>query len=174
MGVAETYADYMPSKCEYALHLLPLSTSLLSFVLLITNWYLHLHIKSSSVVLVTYKYRWMDILSSMYSLLCISSWHLRTGVTLLINETVLCFWVSANLLNCWTVKLGKKHPDPVVETASLSSVAPTDVWYKMTLPEETMTTGALSALQLEAITYAAQQHEHFLPDGSRAGFLIGE
>jgi hypothetical protein len=37
MGVAETYADYMPTKCEYALHLLPLSTSLLSFVLLITN-----------------------------------------------------------------------------------------------------------------------------------------
>jgi hypothetical protein len=37
-----------------------------------------------------------------------------------------------------------------------------------------VTTGALSALQLEAITYAAQQHEHFLPDGSRAGFLVGE
>jgi len=72
------------------------------------------------------------------------------------------------------VKMGKKHPDPVVETASLSSVAPTDVWYKLSLPEETVTTGALSALQLEAITYAAQQHEHFLPDGSRAGFLVGE
>jgi hypothetical protein len=71
------------------------------------------------------------------------------------------------------VKLGKKHPDPVVETASLSSVAPTDVWYKLTLPEDTITTGALSALQLEAVTYAEQQHEHFLPDGSRAGFLIG-
>jgi hypothetical protein len=71
------------------------------------------------------------------------------------------------------VKLGKKHPDPVVETASLSSVAPTDVWYKLSLPEDTVKTGALSALQLEAVTYAAQQHEHFLPDGSRAGFLIG-
>jgi hypothetical protein len=44
----------------------------------------------------------------------------------------------------------------------------------MSLPEETITTGALTALQLEAITYASQQHEHFLPDGSRAGFLIGE
>lgn len=72
------------------------------------------------------------------------------------------------------LKLGKKHPDPVVETASLSSVAPTDVWYKLGLPEDTITTGALSALQLEAVTYAAQQHEHFLPDGSRAGFLIGD
>jgi hypothetical protein len=48
------------------------------------------------------------------------------------------------------------------------------VWYKLGLPEDMITTGALSALQLEAVTYAAQQHEHFLPDGSRAGFLIGE
>ncbi|KAJ9587310.1 hypothetical protein L9F63_019166, partial [Diploptera punctata] len=72
------------------------------------------------------------------------------------------------------LKLGKKHPDPVVETASLSSVAPTDVWYTLSLPDETVNTGALSALQLEAITYASQQHEHFLPDGSRAGFLIGD
>lgn len=72
------------------------------------------------------------------------------------------------------LKLGRKHPDPVVETASLSSVEPTDVWYKMSLPEETVKLGALSALQLEAITYASQQHEHFLPDGNRAGFLIGD
>lgn len=72
------------------------------------------------------------------------------------------------------LKLGKKHPDPVVETASLSSVEPTDVWYSLSLPETTINTGALSALQLEAITYASQQHEHFLPDGSRAGFLIGD
>ncbi|GLH00308.1 Protein strawberry notch [Gryllus bimaculatus] len=72
------------------------------------------------------------------------------------------------------LKLGKKHPDPVVETASLSSVAPTDVWYKLQLPDETIRSGALSALQLEAITYASQQHEHFLPDKSRAGFLIGD
>ncbi|XP_075218729.1 protein strawberry notch isoform X1 [Lycorma delicatula] len=72
------------------------------------------------------------------------------------------------------LKLGRKHPDPVVETASLSSVEPTEVWYKVSLPEETVNTGALSALQLEAITYASQQHEHFLPDGTRAGFLIGD
>ncbi|XP_063979125.1 protein strawberry notch isoform X2 [Diachasmimorpha longicaudata] len=72
------------------------------------------------------------------------------------------------------LKLGRKHPDPVVETASLSSVEPTDVWYKISLPEETIKSGALSALQLESITYASQQHEHLLPDGSRAGFLIGD
>lgn len=72
------------------------------------------------------------------------------------------------------LKLGKKHPDPVVETASLSSVEPADVWYKLSLPDETIKSGSLSALQLEAIVYASQQHEHFLPDGNRAGFLIGD
>lgn len=72
------------------------------------------------------------------------------------------------------LKLGKKHPDPVVETASLSSVEPADVWYKLSLPDDTIKSGSLSALQLEAIVYASQQHEHFLPDGNRAGFLIGD
>ncbi|KRT83290.1 helicase [Oryctes borbonicus] len=72
------------------------------------------------------------------------------------------------------LKLGKKHPDPVVETASLSSVAPADVWYKLSIPEEPIKGGHLSALQLESITYASQAHEHILPDGSRAGFLIGD
>jgi len=31
------------------------------------------------------------------------------------------------------LKLGRKHPDPVVETASLSSVPPPDVWYKVSI-----------------------------------------
>jgi len=73
----------------------------------------------------------------------------------------------------FVVKLGRSHPDPVVETASLSSVEPTDICYELSLPEKTINSGALSALQLEAIIYAAQQHKRFLPDGSRAGFLIG-
>ncbi|XP_046831906.1 protein strawberry notch isoform X1 [Vespa crabro] len=72
------------------------------------------------------------------------------------------------------LKRGRKHPDPVVETASLSSVEPTDVWYELSIPEETIRSGALSALQLESITYASQQHEHLLPDSTRAGFLIGD
>lgn len=70
--------------------------------------------------------------------------------------------------------MGRKHPDPVVETASLSSVEPTDVWYKLSIPDDTIRSGALSALQLESITYTSQQHEHLLPDGTRAGFLIGD
>ncbi|XP_041423399.1 protein strawberry notch homolog 1 isoform X2 [Xenopus laevis] len=72
------------------------------------------------------------------------------------------------------LKVGLRHPDPVVETSSLSSVKPPDVWFQTTIPEETIDNGWLSALQLEAVTYAAQQHETFLPNGERAGFLIGD
>ncbi|XP_073333867.1 protein strawberry notch homolog 1 isoform X1 [Pagrus major] len=72
------------------------------------------------------------------------------------------------------LKVGLRHPDPVVETSSLSSVNPPDVWYRMSIPEETIDRGCLSALQLEAITYAAQQHETFLPGGDRAAYLIGD
>ncbi|GFV32748.1 protein strawberry notch homolog 1 [Trichonephila clavipes] len=72
------------------------------------------------------------------------------------------------------LKIGIRHPDPVVETSSLSSVQPPDTWYKLSIPEETIDRGSLSALQLEAITYACQQHETILPDGTRAGFLIGD
>lgn len=71
------------------------------------------------------------------------------------------------------MRIGEKHPDPVVETSSLSSVQPPNVWYKLSIPEEVIDYRYLSALQLEAIVYACQQHETFLPDGSRAGFLIG-
>uniref|UniRef100_A0A7M4FJG4 Protein strawberry notch homolog 1 n=1 Tax=Crocodylus porosus TaxID=8502 RepID=A0A7M4FJG4_CROPO len=72
------------------------------------------------------------------------------------------------------LKIGLRHPDPVVETSSLSSVTPPEVWYQTSISEETIDNGWLSALQLEAVTYAAQQHETFLPNGDRAGFLIGD
>ncbi|XP_006876775.1 PREDICTED: protein strawberry notch homolog 2 [Chrysochloris asiatica] len=71
-------------------------------------------------------------------------------------------------------KIGKHHPDRVVETSTLSSVPPPDVTYVLTLPSSALDSGALSALQLEAITYACQQHEVLLPNGQRAGFLIGD
>uniref|UniRef100_A0A673KSA8 Protein strawberry notch homolog 1 n=1 Tax=Sinocyclocheilus rhinocerous TaxID=307959 RepID=A0A673KSA8_9TELE len=72
------------------------------------------------------------------------------------------------------LRIGLRHPDPVVETSSLSSVNPPDVWYRLSIPEETIDRGWLSALQLEAVTYAAQQHETFLPNGDRAAYLIGD
>lgn len=72
------------------------------------------------------------------------------------------------------LKVGNRHPDPVVETSSLSSVLPPEAWYRFHIPEEAIDECKLSALQLEAIVYACQQHETFLPDGSRAGFLLGD
>lgn len=78
----------------------------------------------------------------------------------------------------WPAKLniGKKHPDPVVETASLSSVESADIDYKLKIPHNVISKGLLSALQLESIAYASQAHERLLldADNSRAGFLIGK
>jgi hypothetical protein len=73
----------------------------------------------------------------------------------------------------FAVKLGMKHPDPVVETSSLASVEPPDIKYSLSLPEMVIDSGVLSALQLESITYASQQHQTILPSGERAGYLIG-
>lgn len=72
------------------------------------------------------------------------------------------------------LKIGNHHPDTVVETSSLSSVHPPDVWYGLTIPEEVIDEGKLSALQLESIVYSCQQHDLKLPDGTRAGFLLGD
>ena len=79
-----------------------------------------------------------------------------------------------SILFCiFAVSLGIKHPDPVVETSSLASVEPPDIWYNLSIPETIIDQGELSALQLEAITYASQRHEVILPSGERGGFLIG-
>lgn len=72
------------------------------------------------------------------------------------------------------LRLGVRHPDPVVETSSLSSVEPPNVTYDLALPERIVDSGDLSALQLEAIVYACQRHERLLPSKERAGFLIGD
>ncbi|VDP18874.1 unnamed protein product [Echinostoma caproni] len=82
--------------------------------------------------------------------------------------------VVCSALCCLIVKLGSKHPDPVVESSSLSSVVPPEVHYQITLPDEVIDRGCLSALQLEAVVYACQRHECILPNGQRAGFLIGD
>lgn len=73
------------------------------------------------------------------------------------------------------LKIGKKHPDPVVCTASLASVESAEIEYQLKLPENVIENGLLSALQLEAVVYASQAHQRNLldTDESRAGFLIG-
>lgn len=71
------------------------------------------------------------------------------------------------------LKFGAPHPDPVVETSTLSSIEPNDITYDLSIPKRVISKGLVSALQLESIVYASQAHEKMLPDGTRAGFLIG-
>ena len=71
------------------------------------------------------------------------------------------------------MKIGLAHPDPVVETSSMASVQPPNVYYRLSISEEVIDRRQLSALQLESITYACQQHETMLLNGERAGYLIG-
>lgn len=76
----------------------------------------------------------------------------------------------------WPSKLkgGSRHPDPVVETATLSSVELPDITYELALPDKVKNSDRISALQLEAVIYACQAHEQYLPCGQRAGFLLGD
>ncbi|VDN12646.1 unnamed protein product [Dibothriocephalus latus] len=48
------------------------------------------------------------------------------------------------------LRLGCKHPDPIVESSTLSSVSSPDVHYTVHLPQEVIDQGLLSSLQLEA------------------------
>uniref|UniRef100_A0A6G1SIS9 Protein strawberry notch 1 n=1 Tax=Aceria tosichella TaxID=561515 RepID=A0A6G1SIS9_9ACAR len=73
------------------------------------------------------------------------------------------------------LKLGKTHPDPVVETSSLSTVEPPDIDYTLKLPAKVIDGALLSSLQLESVIYACQQHAQLMPDRkTRRGFLIGD
>lgn len=59
------------------------------------------------------------------------------------------------------LSIGQPHPDPIVETASLSAVQPPEPTYDLLIAEEMEKSGALSCLQLETIVYASQVTPHF-------------
>jgi hypothetical protein len=69
---------------------------------------------------------------------------------------------------------GKPHPAVIVESASMAAVTPPDITYKPHLAPEIVSGGRLSDIQLERVIYAGQRHEQRLPDGSRAGFFVGD
>ena len=77
---------------------------------------------------------------------------------------------------------GQPHPDPIVETTSLSFAEPPQVTYQLNLPKGLMQPksadnpygGALSRAQLETVSYACQRHESLLPSRERAGFFLGD
>jgi hypothetical protein len=73
------------------------------------------------------------------------------------------------------LRVGKVHPDPVVESASLASIVPPDTpQEEKLLITDVVAKRHLSGLQLESIVYSLQRHELKLPSGLRAGFLVGD
>ena len=82
------------------------------------------------------------------------------------------------------VRGAKPHPTKLVESAAMASVLPADVDYKPNLPQDLITSGALSEAQLEPIIYAGQAHStHLLGEadkdgkrqlGARRGYFIGD
>lgn len=72
------------------------------------------------------------------------------------------------------LSLGRPHPDPVVETSSLSAVQPPEPTYDLKIMSELEQSKALSCLQIETLVYACQKHLHHLQNGARAGFFIGD
>lgn len=72
------------------------------------------------------------------------------------------------------ISFGAPHPDPIVETSSLSAVQPPEPTYDLLIRDEIEDSNALSCLQLETLVYASQRHLQHLPDESRAGFFIGD
>ena len=121
-------------------------------------------------------------------------WHQIVIIVLVSWLLVILYYPNSSL-----VKIGRPHPDPVVESrwvnqspytdqllilrlfvcfvcclcSSLSSVEPPDVYFNLQLPSEGIDSGKLSSLQLESVIYACQQHKNLLMDGTRAGFLVG-
>ena len=52
--------------------------------------------------------------------------------------------------------MGEPHPDPIVETSSLSAVQPPEPTYDLKIGENLEISKALSCLQIEAVIYACQ------------------
>jgi len=77
------------------------------------------------------------------------------------------------------------HAGKLVQSASMAAVEPPDPTHTPNLPEKTIKgftievdgetiRGGISLAQLEAVVYAGQAHEQFLPGNIRRGFLIGD
>ncbi|XP_027354630.1 protein FORGETTER 1 [Abrus precatorius] len=72
------------------------------------------------------------------------------------------------------VSIGPPHPDPVVETSSLSAVQPPEPTYDPITKDNLESSNALSCLQIETLVYACQRHLQHISNGARAGFFIGD
>ncbi|CAJ2659094.1 unnamed protein product [Trifolium pratense] len=72
------------------------------------------------------------------------------------------------------LSIGPPHPDPVVETSSLSVVEPPEPTYVPKIKDELEFFKSLSCLQIETLVYACQRHLQHIRNGARAGFFIGD
>lgn len=78
----------------------------------------------------------------------------QPGLPLTQPATVSCLCVVIQRPS--KMSLGPPHPDPVVETASLSAVEPPEPKYELSFTAEFINSGVLSCLQLETVLYASQ------------------
>ena len=77
---------------------------------------------------------------------------------------------------------GQPHPDAVVETTSLSFAELPAITMHSHLPKSIQKPktddnefgGALSRLQIETVVYAGMRHATTLPNGTKAGFFLGD
>ncbi|KAK7104354.1 uncharacterized protein [Littorina saxatilis] len=84
--------------------------------------------------------------------------------------------VFSNYKHREVVKGCQPHPADIVEAAPLAALELPKESYPIrdSLPEEAITQGKLSCLQLEGIIHACQRHQIVLANGQRAGFFIGD
>lgn len=54
------------------------------------------------------------------------------------------------------LSIGPPHPDPIVETSSLSAVQPPEPIYDLRIKDDMESSKALSCLQIETLVYACQ------------------
>ena len=72
------------------------------------------------------------------------------------------------------VKNAQPHPAKVSESAAMSAIEPPTVNYKPNISQDLIDKGVVSAVQLEAISYAGQSHSQTLPNGTTRGFFLGD
>jgi hypothetical protein len=75
---------------------------------------------------------------------------------------------------CQSLQIGEPHPGQVSEPGLLASMNLPKAVYPHDALEDAIKSKKLSQLQLEGVLYAAQRHQHMLPNGERAGFFIGD
>jgi hypothetical protein len=71
---------------------------------------------------------------------------------------------------------GLPHPGDIAEASSLSAISLPLSSYPLwdSIPEDIISRGKLSQLQLEGVLHACSKHQELLPAGERAGFFIGD